>query len=223
MLPASASAAAAPAVELAALALGGTAGARLPSGAPGGVSGGRRRAVIDVAIDGNGRPDPHVDRLHDLDDALTLVGARVHAVADSHDGGRFRRAPVDPHVPNSTRGRRLGARLVDANGPQPAVDAYAVGSRSVSGHAGKHARGSRSRPGDLVRATRSRRRRVGRRGARVGGRADELFVHLRDEVAWATNRLFRYDHFVEERRLGALWSRGVPLPHPALSDTYPAL
>jgi alkylated DNA repair dioxygenase AlkB len=48
--------------------------------------------------------------------------------------------------------------------------------------------------------------------------ADELFVHLRDEVAWETSRLFRYDHFVEERRLGSSWRPGRPLPHPALAD-----
>src|SRR5437763_7793554 len=53
--------------------------------------------------------------------------------------------------------------------------------------------------------------------------ADELFEHLRDNVAWATNRLFRYDHFVEERRLGAYWSRGTPLPHPALAEATRAL
>lgn len=54
------------------------------------------------------------------------------------------------------------------------------------------------------------------RGWLIG--ADDLFVHLRDNVAWATNRLFRYDHFVEENRVGAFWSRGAPLPHPALGD-----
>ena len=48
--------------------------------------------------------------------------------------------------------------------------------------------------------------------------ADELFTRLHDDVRWATNRLFRYDHFVEERRLGAAWSRGTPLPHPALAE-----
>jgi hypothetical protein len=48
--------------------------------------------------------------------------------------------------------------------------------------------------------------------------ADELFAHLRDEVQWETSRLFRYDHFVEERRLGAVWQRGRPLPHPALAE-----
>jgi alkylated DNA repair dioxygenase AlkB len=48
--------------------------------------------------------------------------------------------------------------------------------------------------------------------------ADEVFAHLRDEVSWETSRLFRYDHFVEERRLGAMWRTGRPLPHPALAD-----
>ena len=53
--------------------------------------------------------------------------------------------------------------------------------------------------------------------------ADELFERLRDDVPWATNRLFRYDHFVEERRLGASWTRGTPLPHPALAEITRAL
>src|SRR5262249_2648483 len=37
-------------------------------------------------------------------------------------------------------------------------------------------------------------------------------------VPWQTSRLFRYDHYVEENRLGAGWRRGGPLPHPALAD-----
>src|SRR3954447_11176357 len=52
---------------------------------------------------------------------------------------------------------------------------------------------------------------------------DELFEHLRDNVAWQTSRLFRYDHFVEERRLGAAWGRGSPIPHPALAEATRAL
>ena len=47
---------------------------------------------------------------------------------------------------------------------------------------------------------------------------DELFVHLRDEVAWQTSRLFRYDHLVEERRVSSWWRSGDPLPHPALAE-----
>ncbi|MEY2458881.1 MAG: hypothetical protein QOG30_711 [Acidimicrobiaceae bacterium] len=45
-----------------------------------------------------------------------------------------------------------------------------------------------------------------------------LFDSLLDNVPWATSRLFRYDHFVEERRLGSFWQRGSPLPHPALAE-----
>ncbi len=48
--------------------------------------------------------------------------------------------------------------------------------------------------------------------------ADELFEHLREHIPWSTSRLYRYDHFVEERRLGASWRRGSPLPHPVLAD-----
>lgn len=48
--------------------------------------------------------------------------------------------------------------------------------------------------------------------------ADEVFEQLRADVPWATNELFRYDHVVEERRLGSWWTRGTPLPHPALAE-----
>ncbi len=48
--------------------------------------------------------------------------------------------------------------------------------------------------------------------------ADRLLEHLRDTVPWSTSRLFRYDHVVEERRLGAGWRPGQPLPHPALAE-----
>jgi len=48
--------------------------------------------------------------------------------------------------------------------------------------------------------------------------ADDLFEHLRDEVAWQASRLFRYDHAVEERRLGSWWKPGSPLPHSALAE-----
>ena len=53
--------------------------------------------------------------------------------------------------------------------------------------------------------------------------ADVLFRHLRDNVAWQTSRLFRYDHFVEERRLGAGWRPGRTLPHPVLADVHRTL
>jgi len=48
--------------------------------------------------------------------------------------------------------------------------------------------------------------------------ADALAERLLVDVAWQTSRLFRYDHVVEERRLGAAWSPGRPMPHPALAE-----
>ena len=48
--------------------------------------------------------------------------------------------------------------------------------------------------------------------------ADNLFAHLRHTVPWRASQLFRYDHVVEEKRLGASWRRGRPLPHPVLAD-----
>lgn len=48
--------------------------------------------------------------------------------------------------------------------------------------------------------------------------ADDVFERLRADVRWQTSRLFRYDHHVEENRLGSFWKRGEPLPHPALAE-----
>ena len=45
-----------------------------------------------------------------------------------------------------------------------------------------------------------------------------LFDHLLHNVAWQTTKLFRYEQFVEERRLSSGWRRGQPLPHPVLAD-----
>lgn len=53
--------------------------------------------------------------------------------------------------------------------------------------------------------------------------SDELFERLRNDVDWRTSRLYRYDHWVEERRLGSMWRRGMPLPHPALGEIHRAL
>ena len=53
--------------------------------------------------------------------------------------------------------------------------------------------------------------------------ADVLFDHLLQNVPWQTTQLFRYEQFVEERRLGSGWQRGKPLPHPALADVTRAI
>lgn len=47
--------------------------------------------------------------------------------------------------------------------------------------------------------------------------ADHLYAYLLENVAWKTTSLFRYEQVVEERRLGAGWQRGRPLPHPSLA------
>jgi alkylated DNA repair dioxygenase AlkB len=53
--------------------------------------------------------------------------------------------------------------------------------------------------------------------------ADRLFAALRDGVGWRTGRMFRYDHMVEERRLGSFWRPGRPLPDPALAGIHKSL
>jgi alkylated DNA repair dioxygenase AlkB len=60
-------------------------------------------------------------------------------------------------------------------------------------------------------------------GDALGVDSGELFHALRDGVAWQRSRLFRYDHWVEERRLGSFWRPGQPLPHAALGDVHRAL
>lgn len=56
------------------------------------------------------------------------------------------------------------------------------------------------------------------RGWMVG--ADALFEALLAGVGWQASQLFRYDHWVEERRLGTMWRPGQPLPHPALGEAH---
>jgi alkylated DNA repair dioxygenase AlkB len=53
--------------------------------------------------------------------------------------------------------------------------------------------------------------------------ADQLYEALLAGVAWQPSRLFRYDHWVEEKRLGSMWSRGRPLPHEGLATAQRAL
>ncbi len=53
--------------------------------------------------------------------------------------------------------------------------------------------------------------------------ANLLFDSLLHDVGWQTSRLFRYEQWVEERRLGAFWRPGSPLPHPALAGIHRSL
>jgi alkylated DNA repair dioxygenase AlkB len=52
------------------------------------------------------------------------------------------------------------------------------------------------------------------------GGAGLLFDALLATTSWETNRLFRYDHWVEERRVGSFWRPPRPLPHPALGEAH---
>ena len=53
--------------------------------------------------------------------------------------------------------------------------------------------------------------------------ADDVFDHLLQNVRWQTTQLFRYEQYVEERRLSSGWRRGRPLPHPVLADATRAI
>lgn len=53
--------------------------------------------------------------------------------------------------------------------------------------------------------------------------AAELFDALRTRVDWRVGRVWRYDHWVDDRRLGAGWRRGEPLPHPLLGTLHRSL
>jgi hypothetical protein len=100
-----------PAVELATLPLG-----RPPGPA---VAVGDRRilfrqwAVVDVALDGNGRANSRVDLPRDLDDAITSMETSLDAITDRYGSGGLRRSSVHPHMTAPARIRRLGARLAE--------------------------------------------------------------------------------------------------------------
>jgi len=49
---------------------------------------------------------------------------------------------------------------------------------------------------------------------------DQLFDSTRDSAKWSTSRVFRYDHWVEEPRLGSFWRVGDPAPHPVLLESH---
>lgn len=53
--------------------------------------------------------------------------------------------------------------------------------------------------------------------------ADELFDALLAGVAWQPSKIFRFEKWVEERRLGSFWARGRPLPHPDLAGVHKSL
>jgi alkylated DNA repair dioxygenase AlkB len=50
--------------------------------------------------------------------------------------------------------------------------------------------------------------------------ADALYAALSSSVDWQTSRLWRYDHWVDEPRVGACFTPGRGYPHAALLDAH---
>jgi alkylated DNA repair dioxygenase AlkB len=52
------------------------------------------------------------------------------------------------------------------------------------------------------------------------GGADDVYRAVAEQAAWRQGRVFRYERWVDEPRLGTSWSPGSPLPHPALLEAH---
>lgn len=52
---------------------------------------------------------------------------------------------------------------------------------------------------------------------------DEALAVVLGGTRWQASRLYKYDHWVEENRLGAMWRPGQPVPHQALVETHRSL
>lgn len=50
--------------------------------------------------------------------------------------------------------------------------------------------------------------------------ADEVHAALLTGVRWAGSKLFRYERWVDEPRLGAMWRATDPPPHPVVLDVH---
>ncbi len=50
--------------------------------------------------------------------------------------------------------------------------------------------------------------------------AGELYDALTTTLRWSQSRLFRYERYVDEPRLGATWRPDSPPPHPALPEIH---
>jgi alkylated DNA repair dioxygenase AlkB len=50
--------------------------------------------------------------------------------------------------------------------------------------------------------------------------AADLYQGLVDNVSWQQGRVFRYDHWYEEPRLGGWWGKGTTPPHPLIPDLH---
>ena len=55
--------------------------------------------------------------------------------------------------------------------------------------------------------------------AHLGQDPVEVFTTVRDTAPWQQGRIFRYERWVDEPRLGAGYGRDTPAPHPAVVET----
>jgi alkylated DNA repair dioxygenase AlkB len=53
--------------------------------------------------------------------------------------------------------------------------------------------------------------------------ADELYTLLVSQVGWQQGRVFRYERYLDEPRMGSWYSRDTPYPHPALTAAHRAI
>jgi len=53
--------------------------------------------------------------------------------------------------------------------------------------------------------------------------ADALYAHLVAGVPWRQGRVFRYERYLDEPRVGCWYSRDTPYPHPALTAAHRAI
>lgn len=50
--------------------------------------------------------------------------------------------------------------------------------------------------------------------------ADEVYAALVDGVSWRQGRVFRYERYLDEPRMGSWFGRDTPYPHPALTEAH---
>src|SRR5204863_8511966 len=53
--------------------------------------------------------------------------------------------------------------------------------------------------------------------------ADELYDQLAETVPWQQGRVFKYERYVDEPRMGSWYQRDTPYPHPALTEAHRAI
>lgn len=53
--------------------------------------------------------------------------------------------------------------------------------------------------------------------------ADEVYGALVEHVSWEQGRVFRYERWVDEPRLGGWWRPGSAAPHPVFNDLHRAI